>query len=213
MISWLAQQLRYLFGFLWTNDSPRQIACGIALGVVLGLTPKGNLLAVLVATLLLALRVNPQAGMLSALLVSFVTPWCDPLADVIGQSLLASPRLHPLWTRLYNIPLVPWSGFNNTLVLGSFTLGWLLFYPTYRASLPAVARWQAFRKQRRQNAGPGKAAAATNGAAILQPPDEIRSIAIMDSPEAARAREMLRRRRFRDFVAEVESLSQRRGAA
>src|SRR5690606_34811882 len=155
MIAWLANQLRHFFGFLFTHESPRQIAMGFALGVVLGLIPKGNLLAVFMATLLLSLRVNKSAGMLSAVLVSFGAYLCDPLADRIGSALLLSPALKPLWTWLYNLPVVPWTDFNNTVVLGSFVLGWMLVYPVYRAALPAATRWQAYRaawKQKRASA-------------------------------------------------------------
>lgn len=204
MIAWLAKQLRYLFGFLRTNDSPRQIAMGFALGVVLGLTPKGNLLAVFMASLLFSLRVNISAGMLSALIVSFGAHLCDPVSDAIGHWLLSAPALRPFWTRLYNLPVVPWSGFNNTLILGSFVLGWLLVYPTFRATLPPITRWQKYQAARKQARAAALKAAdeSLNGATIS-----------ISSPEAAVARERLRRQRFRQFLAEVESISQYRGAA
>src|SRR6188508_3330755 len=120
MVTWLTRQFRYLFKLLHTNDSPRQLAFGVALGLVLGLTPKGNLLAVCLAMLLLTLRVNVQAGMLSALGSSFLAAWFDPVSHRIGEFLLNAPALRNVWTKLYNTPFVPWTDFNNTIVLGSF---------------------------------------------------------------------------------------------
>jgi uncharacterized protein (TIGR03546 family) len=41
------------------------------------------------------------------------------------------PALKPLWTSLYNMPVVPYTRFNNTIVLGSFAIGFLLLVPNY----------------------------------------------------------------------------------
>ena len=49
----------------------------------------------------------------------------DPVFHRIGASLLQAPSLRPLWTAMYNTPLVPYTNFNNTVVLGSF-VGWLV---------------------------------------------------------------------------------------
>jgi len=192
MITWLAKQFRYYYGFLKTHDSPRQLALGVAFGVVLGLTPKGNLLALVVGMLLFSLRVNLQMGMLTGLGVSFFAALLDPVTERIGHGLLTAPPLYPAWTALYNLPLVPWTGFNNTVVLGSFVLGWLLFYPTYRVALP-VFEWRAARlKRRAREAMPG---------------------GVVGQVEQDEVRRLLRRRHFQQLLAEIESIPQHRSAA
>src|SRR4029453_10490398 len=103
--------------------SPRQLALGCAFGLLLGLLPKGNLLAAFVALLFFTLRVNLSAGMLSALFISFIAGYFDPINHRLGLLLLNAAPLQPLWKRFYNTPFVPWTRFNNTVVLGSFALG------------------------------------------------------------------------------------------
>jgi uncharacterized protein (TIGR03546 family) len=192
MVTWLAKQFHYYYGFLKTHDSPRQLALGVAFGVVLGLIPKGNLLAVLVAMLFFSLRVNLQMGMLTGLIVSFFAALLDPVTERLGHGLLTAPPLQGIWTFFYNTPLVPWTGFNNTVVLGSFVLGWLLFYPAYCLGLP-VFEWratrQAERARRKREAG-----RSTNA-------------------ELDEARALLQRRRFQQFLAEIESIPRQRSAA
>ena len=103
--------------------------------------PKGNLTAVALMVVLCASRVNLGAGLLSAFAFSWVGLATDPLAHQVGQRLLSAEALTPIWTTLYDTPLVPWTDFNNTVVLGSFLLGLAVFYPCYRLSRPLFARY------------------------------------------------------------------------
>ena len=41
--------------------------------------------------------------------------------------------LYPLWTRLYNMPILPWTGFNNTVLTGGLVTGLALLFPVYLA--------------------------------------------------------------------------------
>ena len=76
------------FHYLWkaivAERSPQQIAWGIALGVLVGIVPKGNLTAWLFGLLLLATRVNLGVGMLTAFLVTGLSSLTDPLTHGIG---------------------------------------------------------------------------------------------------------------------------------
>lgn len=125
--------IRQFFQGLTSDTDPRQIGAGIALGFLIGLMPKATLTAQLLIVLLLATRVNIPMGMLTILAVSLVNPLFDKLTDPIGYALLTSQALKPLWTKLYNMPIVPWTGFNNTVVPGGLVLGAALFAPVYLA--------------------------------------------------------------------------------
>jgi len=46
-------------------------------------------------------------------------------------ALLSSPSLIGGWTFLYNLPIVPYTQFNNTVMLGSLVMGLLLLIPNY----------------------------------------------------------------------------------
>jgi uncharacterized protein (TIGR03546 family) len=149
---WLIRQFLYLRKAITAVDSPRQVALGFALGMLLGLMPKGNLLVVLLSMVILSCRMNLAVAMLSTLTFSGVGMLADPLTHRLGLALLEWPLLRPLWTRLYSLPLVPWTDFNNTVVLGSFVLGLALLYPAYHLAWTVCERR---RIKRAEKAGSG----------------------------------------------------------
>ena len=131
MVSILLRPVRQLALTLAANDSPRQVAWGFALGMLAGLVPKGNLLAIGLFVLLCALRVNKPAGLLALALFAVVGSWLDPLAHAIGALILTWGPARPLHAWIYAQPLGPWSGLNNTAVLGQLVIGLYLIYPVY----------------------------------------------------------------------------------
>jgi uncharacterized protein (TIGR03546 family) len=131
---WFVRPLKLLVKSTRDLGSPRRIAAGVALGMLIGLVPKDNLTAAALGVLLLALRVNLAAGMLSALVFLWVGLYFEPIMDRIGFALLTWPALEPWWSSLYRRPIVPWSDLNNTLVLGGLVLGLALFYPVYHVT-------------------------------------------------------------------------------
>lgn len=142
MLSLLLGPLRHTVKTLLANDSPRQIAAGVALGVMLGLVPKGNLIAVSLAVLLFGLRVNKSAGLAAAAAVSSVGLWADPFFHRLGAKLLAMPGMQDAYAWLYDLPLGPWLGFNNTVVMGSVVTGLYLCYPVYLTVKLLLDRFQ-----------------------------------------------------------------------
>lgn len=132
--------LRFLAKALTQQDTPRQLAHGVALGALVGLVPKDNLIAVALMTVLCAARINLGAGMLAAFAFSWIGVLVDPLSHRAGLWLLQQDSLAPFWTWLYNLPVVPWTRFNNTVVLGSLVVGIALYYPLLRLSEPPIAR-------------------------------------------------------------------------
>ena len=131
MLLWVFRPLKFLAGTMRDLSSPRRIAVAVALGMLVGLVPKDNLTAVLLGMLLLTLRVNLAAGSLSALFFTWIGKLSEPILDRAGYALLVSPSLEPIWSRLYQLPLVPWTGLNNTILLGSLVFGLALVYPAY----------------------------------------------------------------------------------
>lgn len=139
---WLIRQILFLRNAIIARDSAKQLAAGFACGIVLGLLPKGNLLAILVATLICSTRVSLGTAMVSALLFSLIGYFSDPLTDRMGQAFLSYPAFVPFWTMIYRWPLVPWTSFNNTVVMGSLVLGLLLWCPAYWFAIPCFARYR-----------------------------------------------------------------------
>ena len=133
--------IRFFFKALITDNSPSQMALGFALGVVIGLVPKGNMIAISLMVVLSAIRVNLGMGMLAAFAFSWAGVLLDPFTHRIGQALLTTNSLVPYWTQLYNQPMAPWTKFNNTIVLGSFVLGMSLLVPTFLIAKPIFQKY------------------------------------------------------------------------
>ena len=132
----LLRPFRLFFKALVVDATPSQMAFGLAFGVLVGLVPKGNLLAIGLMMLLCSLRVNLGVGLATV----FVTTWAgmllDPITHRIGEFLLKNETLKPLWETMYDTALLPWTDFNNTVVLGSFVMGAGAFVPLYFLSRP-----------------------------------------------------------------------------
>jgi uncharacterized protein (TIGR03546 family) len=132
-----------LFASLHGGSDPRHLAAGFALGAALGLIPKGNLFAVVFLLLFFALRLNKGLALLSAVFFTPLGYAVDGLAHRIGLALLKAPALSGVWTALYDLPIVPLTRFNNTVVLGNLVLGLVLFFPLYFFFLRFVAWYNA----------------------------------------------------------------------
>src|SRR5918997_4264627 len=93
---------------LHSEGTPGQVAAGIAIGSVLGLTPIFNLHNLVIFSLVVLLNVSFGGGMLGWALFVPVGFMLDPVFHAIGLRLLENPSLRPLWTDWYNTPLVPY---------------------------------------------------------------------------------------------------------
>lgn len=112
--------------------SPNQIAWGFALGTILGFTPLLSLHNLVVVILLIILRVNITSAIFSFTLFSFFAWLLDPVFHNIGYTVLVKIKsLFPTWTTLYNVPIAPFTRFNNTIVMGSFIFSLVLLLPNY----------------------------------------------------------------------------------
>jgi uncharacterized protein (TIGR03546 family) len=139
MLNLFLRPLRIFMQALIGNDTPRQTAWGFALGMMVGLLPKGNLLAIVLAMLLFGSKVNRAAGLLGMGLFSYAGWLWDDFAHRVGSVLLTSNSGRPVFAWLYEQPLGPFTGLNNTVVVGQLLVGVYLFYPTYRIAY-SVAR-------------------------------------------------------------------------
>ena len=133
--------LRYLARALILETTPRQLAWGFALGMVIGLVPSGNLVAVALITLFCALRINLAAGTGAIALFAWIGMYLDPVSHRLGQYLLTLESLHGFWTKLAGMKVVPWTHFNNTVVLGSTLIGLAAVLPVYFAIRPVFAKF------------------------------------------------------------------------
>lgn len=139
----LLKLLQDLFKALHSEGTPGQVAAGIALGSILGLTPLFNLHNLAIAGLILLFNVSVPGALLGWAIFVPLGFALDPLFESLGrQLLLETPALVPLWTSLANIPVIPLTNFNNTVVLGSLVFSLLAFVPIWLGSRWGVRRYR-----------------------------------------------------------------------
>ena len=133
--------VRLFLSALCAQSAPRQLSMGLAAGILVGLVPKGNLLAIMLGMMLAASHVNLGIAAAAIICCSVASPLLDPISHLLGSWLLNHSDLSAFWTWLYNQPVVPWTAFNNSVVLGSFVTGLLLLYPAHRLSQPLFEKY------------------------------------------------------------------------
>jgi uncharacterized protein (TIGR03546 family) len=140
----LLKLVQSLFKALHSEGTPGQVAAGIALGSILGLTPLVNLHNLAVVALILLFNVSVPGALLGWALFLPLGFALDSLFDAVGRRLLLeTPALVPLWTSLADIPIIPLTNFNNSVVLGSLVFSLLGFVPIWLGSRWAVRRYRA----------------------------------------------------------------------
>lgn len=126
--------LKQLFAFIRLLNSEtghNQLAAGLACGIILGFSPFLSLQTFLVLGIVFFCRVQMGAAFVSAFFFKLVAFLVDPLADSLGRLVLETEGLRPLFVTLYNMPLVPLTRFNNSIVMGSGVISILLSLPLF----------------------------------------------------------------------------------
>lgn len=121
--------LKQFFGLikiLNSDTGENQIAAGIAVGIVLGFAPLFSLQTVLMIIVLFFFRVQLGAALTASFFFALVAWAFDPLFDMIGGSILEANALKGIWTSLYNMPIVPFTKFYNSIVMGAGIISLIL---------------------------------------------------------------------------------------
>ncbi len=138
----LLKLLQSIIKTLNSDGTPGQVAMGMALGACLGLTPLVNVHNALVFALALILNVSLSGFFLGWTIAVPVGFLLDPLFHAMGTALLGAGALQGLWTWMYNVPGLPLTNFNNTVVLGSFVAWLVLLWPLFLLYRMLIARYR-----------------------------------------------------------------------
>lgn len=176
----MIKALARLIVALNANTRPAEIAAGAAFGVLLALVPGGNLLWYALFVIAFLVRMNLAAMFLVLGLARLVVPFADPALDALGWLVLNLPALEPAFTTLAGLPVVPWTRFNDTVVMGGLVAGIVLWVPVFLLFLLLVKIYRRRIRERIANsrlaraiakvplfATLGKAVSAVGGAAGL----------------------------------------------
>ena len=143
MIIFTIKLLKSIKNAIAGRKYPHQLAGAVAFGALLGVVPHGNLLALAILIVVLSLRINHAMAGLTAIGVSFAATRLDPVSHQVGNYILGHPKLADRTAEAWQLPLMPWTDLNNTVVMGSFAIGvaallpiFMLTYPVFRMFAP-----------------------------------------------------------------------------
>jgi uncharacterized protein (TIGR03546 family) len=139
----ILKQIFAFFRLLNSDTATNQLAAGLALGVLLGFSPFLSLQTLIFLCLCFFFRIQLGAAFLSAFFFKFVAYLFDPLTDRLGRVTLESEGLRPLFVQLYNMPLVPLTRFNNSIVMGSAIIGILAAIPLFFVFKVLIIKYRA----------------------------------------------------------------------
>ena len=147
------QILSKIIKILRSGATPAQIAGGFVLGMMIGLSPSFlNPLNLIPVILLVILNVNLTSAIFAYAIFSAVAYFLDPFFHSLGYFLLVGSQiLRGLWTTLYNIPFIPFTRFNNTVVMGSFVSALILLLPVYLGTKKFVVTYRVKYESKVQN--------------------------------------------------------------
>jgi len=121
--------LKQLFSFIKLLNSDTgniSLAMGMTCGFILGMTPTLSLHSLLIFLILFFFRIQIGAALISAFFFKFVAFILDPAFDAVGKKVLEMESLQGFYTSLYNMPIIPFTRFNNSIVMGSAVITFAL---------------------------------------------------------------------------------------
>jgi uncharacterized protein (TIGR03546 family) len=137
--------LKQIFAFLKLLNSDKgtnQIAAGIACGLILGFAPAFSLQTLLVVVILFFFRIQIGAATVAAFFFAFIAWILDPIHHRVGQAVLETEALRPLFTEMYNMPIVPLTRFYNSIVMGSALVSLVLALPVFFIARQLVVKYR-----------------------------------------------------------------------
>ncbi len=137
--------LKYIIKLLKTlnsNSNPKEIAHAVALAFLLGILPKTNLLWYIIFIFCCFIRINKAAYGLFIIIFSLIAHLFDPLFDTLGFYILNINQLESFYSFLIDIPFAGFTNFNNTIVMGSFISGLILYFPVFFITLKFIKLWR-----------------------------------------------------------------------
>ena len=144
MILWTVKLISTARRAIAGRKYPHQLSWAVAFGLLLGVVPHGNLLAIVLLVVVLSLKINHAMAALTAVAATFIATKLDPISHEVGDYVLTHPQLNEAAVNAWQLPLVPWTDLNNTVVMGSFLIGvgalvpvFMVTYPVFRLLAPA----------------------------------------------------------------------------
>lgn len=159
---------------LASEASPSQIAGGVVLGMIIGLTPIMSVHNLIIVILILIFKVNIGMAILSFTIFSGVAYLADPLFHSFGIWLLEMESLQQTWTTMYNNEWWALTKFYNTVVIGSFVSAVLFSIPLFPLTIYGVKMYRKHIHEKVQKWKIVKAMKSTKFYSIYQTVNRVR---------------------------------------
>jgi uncharacterized protein (TIGR03546 family) len=137
--------LKQLFAFIKLLNSDTgniSLAAGMTCGFILGMTPTLSLHCFFIFLILFFFRIQIGAALISAFFFKFIAFILDPVFHNIGGKVLEVESLHGFYTKLYNLPIIPYTRFNNSIVMGSAVVTLILSPIVFLASQYFIVKYR-----------------------------------------------------------------------
>ncbi len=134
----MIKQFTKIFKVLNSDKDPKEIALAASLGLFAAYLSAEPFNFFVVVLFLAFFAANISFFFLSAAIFKIFAVLTDPLADIIGYAVLKFDPLKGIFTAMNNTPFVPLTGFNNTIVMGSFIIAAVLCVPVYIGTVKFV---------------------------------------------------------------------------
>ncbi|MFP5386216.1 MAG: TIGR03546 family protein [Bacteriovoracia bacterium] len=156
--------LKQLFSFIKLLNSDTgniSLAMGMTCGFILGMTPVLSLHSLLIFLIIFFFRIQIGAALVMAFFFKFVAFLLDPLFHMVGSNVLEMESLKGFFTTLYNMPIVPFTRFNNSVVMGSAVVTFALSPLVFIASQYFIMKYRETVVERFKSTRVWKAVEAT----------------------------------------------------
>ena len=120
-----------IFKILNSDASVNQIASGLCMGMMLGLTPLFNVHNLIIIFIVCIVRVNITSVLLAWAIFTLFAYLLDPTFHFLGETMLLSDALSSLWTPLYSSDIWRLLKYNNTLIMGSVVFSLAAWLPMF----------------------------------------------------------------------------------
>lgn len=125
---------KQLYGFiklLNSDTGTNQLAAGMACGIILGFAPTFSIQTLIVFLLVFMFRIQAGAAFATAFFFKLFAWLLDPAFHALGSKVLELESMRPLYITLYNMPIIPLTRFNNSIVMGAALVSFILAIPGF----------------------------------------------------------------------------------
>lgn len=137
--------IKQIFAFIKLLNSETgdySLASGLTCGFILGMTPVLSLHSLLLFFILFLFRIQIGAAFVAAFFFKFMAFLLDPLFHKVGTLILEAENFQSFFVTLYNLPIIPYTRFNNSIVMGSGVVSFILSPLVFVMSLFFVRKYR-----------------------------------------------------------------------